>query len=206
MMNILGRRIAVSIKRPITPVVVGLLLPALILAACTGSGDGEPEMMAPAEATSDMTLTSPAFADEGTIPQTYTCDGEDISPELQWQDPPEGTESFALVVEDPDAPARTWIHWVVYNIPADQRSFDESVPAETELPGGALQGQNSWSRTGYGGPCPPRGTHRYFFTLYALDTTLDLEPAAADKAALLEAMEGHVLAQTSLMGRYERQR
>jgi hypothetical protein len=195
-----------SIKSPITPVVVGLLLLALALAACTGSGDGEPEMMAPAEATSDMTLTSPAFADEGTIPQTYTCDGEDISPELQWQDPPEGTESFALVVEDPDAPARTWIHWVVYNIPADQRSFDESVPAETELPGGALQGQNSWPRTGYGGPCPPRGTHRYFFTLYALDTTLDLEPAAADKAALLEAMEGHVLAQTSLMGRYERQR
>jgi Raf kinase inhibitor-like YbhB/YbcL family protein len=195
-----------SIPAPRKRLLVLLALSVLALMGCSGTGEGEPEMMAPSGTSSDIDLSSPAFEDEGMIPQTYTCDGQDISPELRWSDPPERTQSFVLIVEDPDAPARTWIHWVIYNIPADQRSLEEAVPPEAELPNGALQGQNSWPRTGYGGPCPPRGTHRYFFTLYALDTTLGLDPQSADKAAVLESMEGHVLAQTSLMGQYERQR
>lgn len=148
-------------------------------------------------------LASTAFAHEEEIPERYTCDGEDISPPLQWGDPPAGTQSFALICDDPDAPGGTWVHWLLYNLSTDVRGLPEAVPAQQELADGSQHGRNSWGRSDYGGPCPPRGTHRYIFTLYALDTTLDLAPGA-DKATLLQAMEGHVLAETALIGLYAR--
>lgn len=151
-----------------------------------------------------FTLTSEAFRQEEMIPRRYTCDDENISPPLQWQQPPSGTMSFALIADDPDAPRGTFVHWVIFNIPADSRSLDEAVPVARELANGSRQGLNSASNNGYTGPCPPSGTHRYFFKLYALDTMLDL-PAEANKEELLAAMEGHILAQAELMGRYSRQ-
>jgi Raf kinase inhibitor-like YbhB/YbcL family protein len=148
-------------------------------------------------------LTSTAFAEGEPIPLKYTCDGEDISPPLQWRDPPEGTRSFALIADDPDAPVGTWDHWLLYSLPAGTRGLPEAIPPDAELSDGSQHGKNSWRRLGYGGPCPPRGTHRYFFKLYAVDTALDLK-AGANKKKLLRAMEGHILAQTELMGVYSR--
>ena len=145
-------------------------------------------------------LTSSAFAQGESIPVKYTCDGQDISPPLSWSDPPEGTQSFILISDDPDAPVGTWDHWVIFNLPAETRE----LPEQATLPGGTQDGQNSWGRTGYGGPCPSGGTHRYFFKLYALDTMLDLA-AGANKKQLLQAMEGHILAQAEVMGTYSRQ-
>lgn len=153
-----------------------------------------------------MRLTSSAFEDDGLVPPRHTCDGEDVSPPLSWAEAPEGTRAYALVMDDPDAPLRTWVHWVVYNIPADVQSLAEALPAESELDTGAEQGVNSWGRTGYGGPCPPSGTHHYVFTLYALDAAIDLPPAKTGKQDVLEAIEGHVLARTTLTGLYKRQR
>ena len=152
-----------------------------------------------------MVLTSPAFAHEGEIPSRYTCDGEDISPPLQWKGVPAQARSLALIVDDPDAPdpaapKMVWVHWVLYDIPPDTNGLPEGV---TELPEGTLEGVNDWHRTGYGGPCPPIGRHRYFFKLYALDTVLpNMEKPT--KQELLGAMEGHVLAETVLMGTYRR--
>ena len=148
-------------------------------------------------------LSSTAFTEGGPIPQKYSCDGEDISPPMQWTDPPEGTMSFALIADDPDAPVGTWVHWVLYNIPADARSLPEAFPSDADLPDGSKNGENSWPRLGYGGPCPPGGTHRYFFKIYALDLILDLD-ARATKEQLLNAMEGHILAESELMGTYTR--
>ena len=152
-----------------------------------------------------LTITSPAFANEGEIPQQFTCEGPDISPELAWSGAPEGTKSFALIVDDPDAPdpeapKMIWVHWVLYNIPASATGLAEDI-ASDQLPAGTREGVNDWKRTGYGGPCPPIGRHRYFHKLYALDTMLpDLgEPTKPD---LLAAMDGHVLAQTVVMGTY----
>ena len=150
-----------------------------------------------------LQLTSGAFSEGDPIPTKYTCDGNDVSPPLTWGDPPGGTASFALISDDPDAPVGTWVHWVLYNLPADVRSLPEGVPADAELPDGSRHGQNSWRRLGYGGPCPPGGTHRYFFKLYALDTTIEL-PSGANKEEVLKAMEGHILGQTELMGVYSR--
>lgn len=149
-------------------------------------------------------VTSTAFAQGESIPGKYTCDGEDISPPLAWGDPPQDTQSFALIADDPDAPMGTWVHWVLYNLSAEARAMPEAVPPEADLPDGSRHGQNSWGRLDYGGPCPPSGTHRYFFKLYALDTVLDLA-SGASKEQLLQAMEGHILAQTELMGVYARQ-
>jgi Raf kinase inhibitor-like YbhB/YbcL family protein len=149
-------------------------------------------------------LTSAAFAAGEPIPPKYTCDGDDVSPPLEWSEPPAGTQSFALICDDPDAPVGTWVHWVLFNLPAGARALPEAVPADADLPDGSRHGNNSWPRLGYGGPCPPSGTHRYFFKLYALDTALDLA-AGASKKELLGAMEGHVLAQAELMGTYSRQ-
>ena len=146
-------------------------------------------------------LTSTAFAAGQPIPARYSCLGQDVSPPLAWTDPPQGTQRFALIADDPDAPVGTWVHWVLYNLPADSLGLPEDVPSEDTLVDGSRHGQNSWGRVGYGGPCPPSGTHRYFFRLYALDTQLDL-PVGKDKKQLLKAMEGHVLAQAALMGTF----
>ena len=148
-------------------------------------------------------LTSSAFAHEGSIPSKYSCDGEDVSPPVAWSEPPEGTQSFALILDDPDAPAGIWVHWILYNIPAEARSLPEGVPATVELADGSMHGKNSWRRMEYGGPCPPGGTHRYVFKLYALDTMLDLA-AGASKERLTQAMEGHILDQAELLGTYTR--
>ena len=151
----------------------------------------------------ELILSSTAFAEGDPIPQIYSCDGEDISPPMQWTDPPEGAMSFALIVDDPDAPVGTWVHWVLYNLPSDTRSLTEAFPSDADLPDGSKNGENSWGRLGYGGPCPPGGTHRYFFKLYALDMILDMA-AGATKEQLLQAMEGHILAESELMGTYSR--
>jgi Raf kinase inhibitor-like YbhB/YbcL family protein len=151
-----------------------------------------------------LAITSAAFADGGAIPKRYTCDGDDVPPPLAWSGAPAGTKAFALVVDDPDAPdpmapQRTWVHWVLYDIPAAATS----LPEGGALPAGTRQGRNDWERTSYGGPCPPVGRHRYFHKLYALDTLLgDLgEPAKAD---LEKAMKGHVLAEARIVGTYEK--
>lgn len=151
-----------------------------------------------------LKLTSPAFRDGERIPQKYTCEGKDVSPPLEWSGAPEGTKSFALICDDPDAPMGTWVHWVVYNIPNTTNSLLEAVPKGDVVLGGVSQGMTSFGWVGYGGPCPPRGpAHRYFFKLYALDTLLNLEPGVT-KEKLLKAMEGHILATAQLMGLYSR--
>ncbi len=151
-----------------------------------------------------LSLKSPAFSEGGDIPQKHTCDAVDASPALNWNEPPAGTKSFSLIMDDPDAPAGTWVHWVLYNVPATNRALPEAVPKDQQLKDSSHQGQNSFKRVGYDGPCPPRGpAHRYYFKLYALDTNLSLS-AGAGKADLEKAMAGHVLAQGQLMGRYKR--
>jgi Raf kinase inhibitor-like YbhB/YbcL family protein len=150
----------------------------------------------------ELSLASGAFANGGTIPRRHTCDGEDRSPPLAWQGVPPGAVTLALVLDDPDAPAGTWVHWVVFDMPATEAGLVEEASAG-RLPKGARQGKNSWGRLTYGGPCPPSGTHRYFFKLYALDASLGLSPGAT-AADLVEAMKGHVLAEAVLMGRYAR--
>ncbi|MCP4688378.1 MAG: YbhB/YbcL family Raf kinase inhibitor-like protein [Desulfobacterales bacterium] len=150
-----------------------------------------------------MKLTSAAFTEGAMIPVKYTCDGADPSPPLQWGPAPGGARSFALICDDPDAPAGNWVHWVYYSIPADVKALPENVGA-AERPGpGGVQGKNDFRKLGYGGPCPPGGTHRYYFKLYALDAVLDLPPGASKKT-LLKAMEGHILEEAQLMGRYKR--
>lgn len=150
-------------------------------------------------------VSSSAFQHEGTIPPKYTCDGEDVSPPLAWSGLPDEAKSLVLINDDPDAPVGTWVHWVVYDLPPDSSGLPEAVPAEETLESRAKQGRNSWGRIGYGGPCPPSGTHRYFFKLYALDTQLGLPPGKT-KEDVEQAMEGHIVAQGELMGRYSRQR
>lgn len=151
-----------------------------------------------------FTLQSPQWKPGEDIPRQFTCDGKDVSPPLRWTEAPAGTESLSLVVEDPDAPGGIFTHWVLYDLPAGDRELPESVPQRDELTTGARQGQNSFGRIGYGGPCPPPGpAHRYFFRLYALDRKIDLR-AGAGPADLNRAMRGHILAQAELMGRYKR--
>ena len=152
----------------------------------------------------DIKITSSAFANGDMIPSKYTCDGADISPALQFEQVPEGTRSIALICDDPDAPMGTFVHWVLFNLPADTLELQESFPEDETLPDGTRQGVTDFGKTGYGGPCPPSGTHRYFFKIYALDAMLDLA-IVADKPHLLKAMEGHLLGQGQLMGKYKRQ-
>ena len=155
-----------------------------------------------------FSLTSPAFAEGGEIPTRYTCEGQDVSPPLAWSGAPNGTKSFALVVDDPDAPdprapRMRWVHWVLHNLPSTITELPEGVMLEA-LPTGTKEGQNDWKRTGYGGPCPPVGRHRYFHRLYALDTVLpDLRTPT--RAQLEQAMEGHVLARAELIGTYQKE-
>lgn len=149
-------------------------------------------------------LTSSSFQSNGTIPMLFTGDGADQSPPLHWSDPPQGTASFALICDDPDAPRATWVHWVLFNLPADLRKLDEAVPTDGVLPNGAKQGTNDFGNLGYGGPAPPKGKpHRYFFKLYALSKMLQLE-SGATKRELEAAMKGAVLAEGQLIGIYQR--
>src|SRR6516165_5962566 len=152
----------------------------------------------------NLQLTSSAFENGQPIPKRHTGDGEDVSPSLVWSDPPKETKAFALICDDPDAPRGTWVHWVLFNLPADARSLDEGAPRSENLPSGARQGKNDFKEIGYGGPQPPPGgPHRYFFKLYALDTPLDL-PAGATKQQVEAKIKGHVIGEGQLMGKYGR--
>ena len=156
-----------------------------------------------------LKITAPAFSHKEEIPSKYTCDGEDISPALEWSEPPEGSKSIALIVDDPDAPdpaapKMTWVHWVLYNIPPSATGLPEGVKSQ-DLPEGTKEGLNDWKRTGYGGPCPPIGRHRYFHKLYALDVVLP-DLGKPTKRELEKALEGHILAKVELIGTYKRTR
>ena len=151
----------------------------------------------------EIKVTSSGFEAGGMIPSKYTCDGTDVSPPLKWESVPEGTKSIALISDDPDAPMGTWVHWVLFNLPADAGELAENIGPDKTLPNGARQGRNDFNRIGYGGPCPPGGTHRYFFKIYALDAPVDLL-AGATEPQLLRAMEGHILGRGELMGKYKR--
>jgi len=181
---------------------LSIFMLAVLVSACSSPAE-------PTEAvvTTQLTLTSDAFAHGQSIPAKYTCVGKDISPALAWGEPPAGTQSFALIMDDPDAPIGTWVHWVLYNIPAETRNLEEALPVTgknvPEGQGGVFTGKNSGGNIGYNGPCPPSGTHRYFFKLYALDETVGLLPGA-DKGELLKAMEGHILAQGELVGTFSK--
>ncbi len=145
-----------------------------------------------------LKITSPSFKDGEMIPRKYTCQGDDVNPQLDISGIPENTKSLVLIMDDPDAPMGTWDHWIVWNISPDTKTI-----AENSVPAGAVQGKNSWGRNDYGGPCPPSGTHRYFFKLYALDTTLDI-PEKSKKKDVEKAMQGHILEQAQLMGKYKK--
>ena len=199
---------------------LGVLI-SILLAACaaestptaiTAVEEPEPTAVPAATATEeedpameevDFKLTSSAYLQGDPIPASYSCDGENTSPRLTWSDPPAGTQSFALIFDDPDAPGGTWVHWVLFNLPAEARSLPANVPPDPTLTNGAIHGSSSWGSIGYGGPCPPSGEHRYFMKLYALDSALDVEEGAT-KEQLLEAMESHIVAETELMGTYSR--
>jgi Raf kinase inhibitor-like YbhB/YbcL family protein len=149
-------------------------------------------------------ISTNAFSLNESIPQKFTCDGNDVSPQLTWTDPPVTTQSFALIMDDPDAPAGTWVHWILYNLPPNTRELPENVPNREQLSNGAHQGRNDFHKIGYGGPCPPAGKpHRYFFRLYALDAKLNLK-LGASKADIERAMKAHIRAQSELIGLYGR--
>jgi Raf kinase inhibitor-like YbhB/YbcL family protein len=183
---VVGRTKAFSL---ITITVVTLLT----IAACAGPQE---------EAEMALSLSSRAFTEGSKIPVQYTCDGQDISPSLAWGEPAPNTKSLALIVDDPDA-AGVFTHWVIFNIPANVRQLAENITGEERLQNGALQGRNDFGNIGWGGPCPPRGSHRYVFKIYALDRSLDLK-SGASKKQLLGAMEGHILEQGQLIGVYQR--
>lgn len=186
--------------RPVLVTALGVVA-ILALAACRGAPPPSPT---PPPQQTTLSLTSDAFQSGGPIPERFTCDGEDVSPPLAWSGVPQDTASFALIMDDPDAPGGTFTHWVIFNIPGGARTLPEGVPTADRLDSGALQGRNDFSRTGYGGPCPPSGApHRYRFTLYALDTTLALNPGAS-KRQVQSAMQGHILGQVTLVGTYQR--
>jgi Raf kinase inhibitor-like YbhB/YbcL family protein len=181
--------------------VAGLAV-AVTAFACGGGGGGE--LPALPEAPRDLVVSSSAFVPMGAIPVRYTCDGDNLSPPLSWFGAPKGAVSYALVMDDPDAPGGTFVHWVVYDLPAGTESLQEGVPAVDRLPGGGAQGKNSAGRTGYTGPCPPRGpAHHYRFTVYALDKALGLPPGAS-QSDVADAMAGHVVAWGQLVGTYQR--
>ena len=178
------------------------VLPPLILVVLA--------LVVPAEArgqnasSSKIELKTTSFTPGGFIPKRFTCEAADVSPALGWTDPPPGTQSFAIIEDDPDAPSGTFVHWLVYDLPASYRRLPEALSGNEQMAGGGRQGTNDFSRTGYSGPCPPPGRpHRYFIRLYALDSRLGLRPAATRKE-LESAMQGHILAQAELMGRFQR--
>lgn len=176
-----------------------LLLPVV---SCGDSASASAQGKDPAH--SSFHLESTAFKEGAFIPTRFSCQGENVSPPLAWTGPPSGARSFALIVEDPDAPAGTWTHWVAYNLPAQSRAMTANMPKQGELANGGLQGTSSFGSVGYGGPCPPPGkAHRYFFRLYALDTLLDLK-AGATRSEVQAAMKSHVVGEAQLMGRFKR--
>jgi Raf kinase inhibitor-like YbhB/YbcL family protein len=181
-------------------IIIGLLF-ILSVAACSGT---TPTAVSGVE---KLAITSAAFEPGASIPTKYTCQGEDLSPALSWTGVPQGTQSLALIMDDPDAPMGTWVHWIVYNLPADSTGLDEGTSqggaSSFNLPAGAIQGSTSFNRADYGGPCPPSGEHHYFFKLYALDAKMEKEGLTKDD--LLKAMEGHILAQGELVGLYKKQ-
>jgi Raf kinase inhibitor-like YbhB/YbcL family protein len=187
-----------------------LILGLLLLCSCQ-SEKPTPELAAGGQEPPSFEMGSAAFSPGGDIPRQYTCDGDDLSPPLEWAAPPQGTQSLVLIVDDPDAPGKTWVHWVLYDLPPELQALPQALPPQETLPEIGTQGRNDFvpvqggfGKIGYGGPCPPKGKpHRYFFQLYALDARLDLAPGA-NKSQVLQAMAGHVLAQAELMGRYER--
>jgi Raf kinase inhibitor-like YbhB/YbcL family protein len=187
---------------PMTKDLAVVLILAFLLCGCEETEEVEAENEGGRKM--EITITSSAFQDGGMIPSKYTCDGQDISPPLTWEGVPAGTKSLALISDDPDAPMGTWVHWVMYNIPPDIGELPENVPMDEVLSNGAKQGLTDFRRVGYGGPCPPSGTHRYFFKIYALDIVTDLD-AGATKKQLLAAMKGHILAEGQLIGKYKRQ-
>jgi Raf kinase inhibitor-like YbhB/YbcL family protein len=148
-------------------------------------------------------ITSRVFKEGEMIPALYTCQGENVSPPLDWYEPPEDTYSFALICDDPDAPGRTFVHWVIYNIPVGYNTLPEAIPAITSLPNGTKQGTNDFGQIGYGGPCPPSGAHRYFFKLFALDGMLNLD-AGATKAELEKTMKRRIIQQVEMIGKYQK--
>lgn len=167
---------------------------------CCSNRDSEP--IYPEEIMT-INLTSSAFQNQQSIPLKFTCDGDDISPPLHWTTGPSQTKSYALICDDPDAPGGTWVHWVLFNIPADINEIPEEISNEDTLENGAVHGLNDFGKFGYGGPCPPRGTHHYSFRIYAVDTVLDL-PGKISKQELIEAMGGHILGVGELIGTYKR--
>jgi Raf kinase inhibitor-like YbhB/YbcL family protein len=185
---------------------VGLTLYFALLVAVESPAQSEKEGEMPmATKMAAMKLTSPAFAAGEKVPKAHTCDGANSSPALVWEGVPPGSQSLALIVDDPDAPVGTWVHWVAYDLPPDLPGLPEGLPNTGKLDIGGTQGNNDFRKPGYGGPCPPRGTHRYFFKLYALDIPLNWEPGKTKKD-LVQAMEGHVLAEGELIGLYSRER
>jgi Raf kinase inhibitor-like YbhB/YbcL family protein len=187
-------RIAVLAKR--ICVLVAAICAVCSVPACAQATGGN--------MSSNFQVSSPAFSEGGTIPKKCTCDGPDVSPALSWKDAPANAQAFALTMDDRDAPVGTWVHWVLYNLPANTKELPEGLEKNEQLANGALQGRNDFRKIGYGGPCPPPGKpHRYFFKLYALDRKLDLK-AGATKAQVEAAMKGHILGQTQIMGRYGR--
>ncbi len=181
-----------------------MILMSLVLLGCATRP--QPVVQSPAEVKEnkmEIKLTSAAFKEGQPIPRQYTCDGVDVSPPLEWAGVPKTARTVAIICDDPDAPAGTWVHWVLYNLPAENIGLVESLPTTENLKAGGFQGQNDFGKIGYGGPCPPSGTHRYFFKIYALDSELPLK-AGATKADLEKAMEGHIVSQGQLMGTYRR--
>ncbi len=162
-----------------------------------------PSTQSTPSATPGPKLASAAFTEGQSIPRQYTCDGINISPPLEWSGLPKSAKTIAIIADDPDAPAGTWVHWVIYNLPADTMGMIENLPMTEDVKGGGLQGKNDFEKVGYGGPCPPSGRHRYFFKLYAIDVELPLK-GGATKSEVEKAMEGHVMAQAQLMGTYHR--
>jgi len=192
-------------------VLASVLAIVLITAGCKSKKEADmPEVKVAA-----IDISSPAFEHNGRIPVEYTADGDNVSPAIRWGEVPGGTRSIALICEDPDAPTGTggrsarqgkpaFVHWVIFNTPADKRGYPRGVPTSGKLSDGSVQGSNDFGKIGYGGPAPPRGpAHRYFFTVYALDTTLDLQPGATCEQ-LVDAMQGHILAEGELIGKYSR--
>lgn len=182
-----------------------ILLAGSVIVSCQEKKESQENQQAPMEGEETMaiTVTSTAFTEGGMIPSKYTCDGDDISPPLALAGIPADAKSLALISDDPDAPMGTWVHWVLYNLPPDTRELPENTPSDETLTSGARHGVTDFGRFGYGGPCPPSGTHRYYFKVYALDSMLGIS-GRVTKKELLTAMEGHVLAEGQLMGKYKR--